>query len=78
MGMTAKGRALYALMEERGYSRGLVHVTVALLDRTDEALDDMIVFVADGCPTEAELLDRLASSCDGADVGNFLKVLRGS
>lgn len=78
MGMTAKGRALYALMEERGYSRGLVQVTVALLDRTDEALDDMIVFVADGRPTEAELLDRLASSCDGADVCNFLKVLRGS
>lgn len=78
MGMTAKGRALYALMEERGYSRGLVQVTVALLDRTDEALDDMIVFVADGRPAEDELIDRLASWCDGADVGNFLKVLRGS
>lgn len=78
MGMTAKGRALYALMEERGYSRGLVQVTVTLLERSGEALDDMIVFVADGRPTEAELLDRLALSCDGADVGNFLKVLRGS
>lgn len=56
MGMTAKGRALYALMEERGYSRGLVHVTVALLDGTDEALDDMIVFVADGRPPRLSCL----------------------
>ena len=38
--MTPKQQALYALMENAGYSIGCIHTAIALLGQSREALDD--------------------------------------
>lgn len=61
--MTAKQQALYALMEERGYSYGLIQTVVNILGQSKEALDDMMLFIADGHPDESRVVEHMASLC---------------
>ena len=49
--MTPKQQALYALMENAGYSIGCIHTALALLGQSREALDDMIIYIEDHQPT---------------------------
>lgn len=62
--MTTKEQALYALMEERGYSYGLMQTAIHLLGPSKEALDDMIVFIEDRQPSEEEVIRRMAALCE--------------
>lgn len=62
--MTTKEQALYTLMEERGYSYGLMQTAIHLLGPSKEALDDMIVFIEDGQPSEEEVIRRMAALCE--------------
>ena len=57
---------MYALMEEQGYSYGLMQTAIHLLGQSKEALDEMIVFVEDGHPTEEEFIRQLAALCKNA------------
>lgn len=51
-------------MEERGYSYGLMQTAIHLLGRSKEALDDMIVFIEGGQPSEEEVIRRMAALCE--------------
>ena len=61
--MTTKERALAALMEERGYTTGLVQTTLLLLGGRRELLDELIAFVAETDASEDDVVGRLATLC---------------
>ncbi len=58
--MNTKQRALYALMEAQGFSLGLMQTTTALLAHSNEALDELIVYIEDHQPTEKEVMEKTA------------------
>lgn len=51
-------------MEEQGYSYGLMQTAIHLLGQSKEALDEMIILIEDGHPTEEEFIRRMASLCE--------------
>lgn len=62
--MTIKEQALYGLMENRGYSLGLIQTAICILGQSREALDEMIVFIEDEQPTEREVMEKIAEICE--------------
>lgn len=62
--MTTKEQALYALLESQGYSYGLMQTAIHLLGQSREALNDMIVFIEDGRPSEEDVVQRMAVLCE--------------
>ena len=58
--MTAKQSALYALMEERGYSYAAIQATMMILGEDRAALDDMIMYIEDKALTEEEIIEKVA------------------
>lgn len=61
--MTTKERALAALMEERGYTTGLVQTALLLLGGRRELLDELIAFVAETDASKDDVVGRLATLC---------------
>lgn len=61
--MTSKESALLALMQEQGYSLGIISVSLHFLATSREAIDDMILFIDDYHPTEEEVSEHLAELC---------------
>lgn len=62
--MTGKESALYALMEEQGYSYGLLNTAIQILGQSTDALDEMIDYIYDQRPTEEEFIERMATLCE--------------
>ena len=58
--MSPKQKALYALMEDHGYSHACITATVMLLRDDRYALDDMILFIEDELPTEDQMIEKTA------------------
>ena len=58
--MSSKQKALYALMEDHGYSHACITATVMLLRDDRYALDDMILFIEDELPTEDHIIKKTA------------------
>ena len=58
--MSPKQKALYALMEDQGYSHACITATIMLLRDNRYALDDMILFIEDVQPTEEEIIEKTA------------------
>ena len=58
--MSHKQKALYALMEDHGYSHACITATVMLLRDDRYALDDMILFIEDELPTEDQIIEKTA------------------
>ena len=58
--MSPKQKALYALMEDHGYSHACITATVMLLRVDRYALDDMILFIEDEQPTEDQIIEKTA------------------
>lgn len=58
--MSPKQKALYALMEDQGYSHACITATIMLLRDDRYALDDMILFIEDEQPTEDEIIEKTA------------------
>ena len=58
--MSPKQKALYALMEDQGYSHACITATIMLLRDNRYALDDMILFIEDEQPTEDEIIEKTA------------------
>ena len=56
--MTTKEQALYAVMENEGYSIGLIHTTLHAIGWSKEAHDDMIIFIEDHHPTEEQIIAK--------------------
>ena len=66
--MTSKELALSAMMEERGYSNGLITIALFVLSQSREALDEMIFFIDDTNPSEEDFVEHLAEICYNADI----------
>ena len=66
--MTSKELALSAMMEERGYSNGLITIALFVLSQSREALDEMIFFIDDTNPSEEDFVEHLAEICNNADI----------
>ncbi len=66
--MTSKELALSAMMEERGYSNGLITTALFVLSQSREALDEMILFIDDNNPSEEDFVEHLAEICHNADI----------
>lgn len=66
--MTSKELALCAMMEECGYSNGLITTALFVLAQSCEALDEMILFIDDNNPSEEEFVEHLAEICHNADI----------
>ena len=58
--MTTKEQALYALMEDEGYSRGLIHTTLHAVGWSKEVLDDLIIFIEDHHPQEEQIIAKIS------------------
>ena len=58
--MNTKEQALYALMEEEGYSLGLIHTTLHAVGWSKEALDDLMIFIEDYHPAEEEIISKIS------------------
>lgn len=65
--MSSKESALLALMQEEGYTMGIINLTLHVLDDEKEALDEMILYIDDNHPNEDDFIDHLAEVC--ADMG---------
>lgn len=61
--MTAKEQALYAIMEDQGYSHGLCVTALRILSQSREALDDAIIFIEDNQPSEQEMIEYISGLC---------------
>jgi hypothetical protein len=59
--MTPKQSALYALMEEQGYSYASIQATMMMLGEERDALDEMILYIEDQSPSEDEIIEKVAS-----------------
>ena len=58
--MTTKENALYALMEDEGYSHGLILTTIHAVGWSKEALDDLMIFIMDNHPNEDEIVRKIS------------------
>lgn len=58
--MSPKQKALYALMEEQGYSHACITATIMLLRDDRYAMDDMILFIEDEHPIEDKIIEKTA------------------
>ena len=66
--MNTKQQALYALMEAQGYSLGLMQTITTLLAHSNEALDDLIIYIEDHQPTEKEVIEKTAELIRGVNT----------
>ena len=53
-------KALYALMEDHGYSHACITATIMLLRDDRYALDEMILFIEDEKPSEDDIIEKTA------------------
>ena len=58
--MSTKEQALYALMDNEGYSPGLILTTLHAVGWSKEALDDLIIFIEDNHPTEENIMSKIS------------------
>ena len=58
--MSTKEQALYALMENEGYSQGLILTTLHAVGWSKEALDDLMIFIEDHHPTEENVISKIS------------------
>lgn len=58
--MSPKQKALYALMEDLGYSHACITATIMLLRDDRYAMDDMILFIEDEHPAEDKIIEKTA------------------
>lgn len=62
--MNAKQQALYALMENQGFSYGMIQTVMTILGQSKEELDEMLLFIEDEHPTEEQVIRRIAELCE--------------
>lgn len=61
--MTAKQQALYALMENEGYSYGLCATALKLFSLNPSAIDDAMLFIDDNHPSEEDFISYMGDLC---------------
>lgn len=62
--MTSNEQALVALMENCGYSPGLVETAFGIARQSAAAVTELLLYIDDEHPTEQELIAYLAEMCE--------------
>lgn len=62
--MTANEQALYAEMQELGYSHGLCITALQILSQSTTAVSEMLAYLYDEEPTEEAFIEELAKLCE--------------
>ena len=62
--MTANEQALYAEMQELGYSHVLCITALQILSQSKTAVSKMLAYLYDNKPTEETFIEALAKTCE--------------
>lgn len=62
--MTANEQALYAEMQELGYSHGLCITALQILSQSKTTVSQMLAYLYDNKPTEETFIEALAKTCE--------------
>lgn len=62
--MTPNEQALVALMENEGYSHGLVVTALRILSQSREAVTEAMLFIDGEHPSEEAFMEFLAEMCE--------------
>lgn len=62
--MTAKESAIYGLLEDFGYSQGMILTAMRILSQSKAAQEEVLLYLYDR-PTEKEFIEYLAEICEG-------------
>lgn len=62
--MTTNEQALYAEMQQLGYSHGLCVTALQILSQSKTAVSEMLAYLYDEEPTEEAFIGELAKMCD--------------
>lgn len=62
--MTANEQALYAEMQQLGYSHGLCITALQILSQSQTAVSDMLAYLYNEEPTEETFIEELAKMCE--------------
>lgn len=58
--ITSKESTLLGVMQDMGYSIGLINTTLHLVCYSKEAMDEMLLYILDNHPGEEEVMEYLA------------------
>ena len=62
--MTGNEQALLAQMQDLGYSDGLCVTAIQILSQSKQAVSDMLAYIYDEQPSEAEFMAEIARICE--------------
>lgn len=62
--MTANEQALYAEMQQLGYSHGLCLTAIQILSQSKTAVSEILAYLYDEEPTEEAFIEELAKLCE--------------
>ena len=62
--MTCNEQALLAQMQDLGYSHGLCVTAIQILSQSKQAVSDMLAYIYDEQPSEAEFMAEIARICE--------------
>ncbi len=64
--MTAKESAIFAQLQDLGYSQGLILTAMRILSQSKIAQEEVLLYLYDNQPTEKEFIEHLAGICEGS------------
>lgn len=62
--MTANEQALYAEIQQLGYSHGLCLTAIQILSQSKTAVSEILAYLYDEEPTEEAFIEELAKLCE--------------
>ena len=68
--MTSNEQALFAMMQEIGYSRGLCITALQLLSQDWLAISDMLAYLYEEQPSEEAFITEIARICETYHLNN--------
>ena len=66
--MTGNEQALWAQMQDLGYSHGLCVTAIQILSQSKQAVSDMLAYIYDEQPSEEEFIVEIARICKLNDL----------
>lgn len=64
--MTAKESAIYGLLQDFGYSQGMILTAMRILGQSKAAQEEVLLYLYDNQPAEKEFIEYLAEICEGS------------
>lgn len=63
--MTAKESAIYAQLQDLGYSQGMILTAMRILSQSKAAQEETLLYLYDKQPSEKEFIEYIAEICEG-------------